>query len=165
MPHTQVSPVRAVYFIIIAPLLFFIAAYFVPAAILRDIFNPLAFAVSAFIAATWASSAYQGLKQGVNTGAWFLIFGVFLTWFVAMLQRMYAMFLNTMDPVQAAIWRESAISAFWPYSFFIAGALILSAPGVDKTGIAPKSLWALVCAVAAGSFVAGLVVMYQIGTE
>lgn len=165
MPHSQVSPVRAIYFILIAPIVFMVAAYFVPAAILRDIFNPLAFAVAAFIAATWARSAYEGLKNGINSGAWFLIFGVFLTWFVAMLQRIYAMGLNALSEEQAAAWRDGPISAFWPYSFFIAGALILSAPGVDKSGIAPKSILALIAAVATGGFVAGLVVMYQIGTS
>src|SRR5690606_33901236 len=131
-------------------------------ALLRDIFNPLAFAVSAFIAATWAKAAYHALRNGVNSGAWFLICGVFFTFLVAMLQRIYAMVYNALERPE---WlAESSLSAFWPYSFFIAGALILSAPGVEQSGFAPRSLVALISAVAVGSFIAGLAVMYKIGT-
>lgn len=162
MYSKQLSPRSVVIALFAAPIFYFIVAAFVPPIILRDFFNPLAFGVFAVIAATWARDAFEGLRQGMATPAWFLIFGVFHVAFVAMSQRLYAMiFVALGRPDWMA---EGVFAGFWPYSYLLAGISILYAAGVQEHGSRPQSWATVAVAIFIGGMAAGATLALSISS-
>lgn len=162
IPMPDVSPPRVVAAAIVLFVAYWIAAMFVPAIVLRDLFNSLAFGAQALVVVTWATAAFKSIRNSESDGAWLLILAVFYISFVAMVQRMYVITFNMMGRPEA--WSESAISGFWPYSYMIAGVLFLMSPGVKSDGVRPKAWFTLVGAGAVGGFLAGVMFALQIPT-
>jgi len=160
IPH--VSPNRVVGVAIALFVLYWILALFVPANILRDVFNSLAFGTQLLVVLTWARSAYRAVRYDAHDGAWLLILAMFYICLIALLQRMYAISFNWLGRPES--WTDSAIAGFWPYSYAIAGALFLVSPGVKSDGIRPKAWWTLFIAGCVGSFVAGGLFVMSIST-
>ncbi len=159
------TPNKAVAFAIAMPILYWVLAIVMPADVLRDIFNALAFGMGAVIVATWFSSAWRAVKEGGDTGEWLLIMAIFMVWALLLLQRVYSIVLNEQSkPVQDWL-RESAITGFWPYSFTVAGMLFLAAPGVDEHGLTSKSVWAMVSGAAIGGIFAGVLIAKAISFD
>ena len=158
----SLTPNRAIVFAVVAFLAYWIASMFVPALVLRDVFNSLAFGTAIIITITWAPSAFRAVKEGADSGEWQLILAIFIVWFVVLCQRTYVIVFNAYDRPEA--WTTSAISGFWPYSYMIAGLLFLSAPGVNGDRIETRAIWAIVAAVAIGSLIAGILIGASIST-
>lgn len=158
----SLTPNRAIVFAVTAFLAYWIASMFVPALILRDVFNSLAFGTAIIITITWAPSAFRAVKEGADSGEWQLILAIFIVWSVVLCQRTYIIVFNAYDRPDA--WSASAISGFWPYSYMIAGLLFLSAPGVNGDRIETRAIWAIVAAVAVGSLIAGILIGASIST-
>lgn len=157
-----ITPNRAILFAVGAFVFYWIAALFVPAAILRDVFNALAFGAAVIIAITWAPAAWRGLREGGDTGEWQLILAVFIIWCVVMTQRVYIGLFNYLGRPEG--WSTSPITGFWPYSFMIAGSLFIIAPGVKADGFRSRAVWSLVAAGAIGGLVAGIMIGASIST-
>lgn len=162
IPH--VSPNRVVGVAIALFVFYWILALFVPANILRDVFNSLAFGTQLLVVLTWSRSAYRAVRYDAHDGAWLLILAVFYICLIALLQRVYAISINSMSYEDAEIWRDSAIAGFFPYSYMIAGALFLISPGVRTEGIKQKAWWTLFIAGCIGSFVAGALSTLSVST-
>lgn len=157
-----ITPNRAILFAVGAFILYWIASIFVPAIVLRDVFNSLAFGTAVIITITWMPSAIKAVRENAGSGEWQLILAIFIVWFVVMCQRVYVILFNWHGRPQE--WADSAISGFWPYSYLIAGLLFLSAPGVHSEGIKARAVWAIVAAVAIGSLLAGILIGASIST-
>lgn len=151
-----ISPNKAIVITVLAVLAYWIPAMFVPAVILRDVFNSLAFGTAIIITATWFPSAMKALREGAGRGDLQLILAIFIVWFVVLCQRIYVIMFNYAGRPLA--WSESAISGFWPYAFMISGLLFLSAPGVQGDRIGTRAIWSMVLAVAIGSLIAGILI-------
>jgi hypothetical protein len=162
MSLSTLSPNRAVVFAVLAPIAYAILAMFVPGIVLRDVFNSLAFGAAVIIVLTWAPSAYKAVRDGADTGEWQLILAIFVVWFVTMCQRIYVIAFNWAGRPES--WVDSPVSGFWPYSYMFAGLLFLAAPGARSKGIRPQALWAIIAAVALGSFVAGALFWASVST-
>jgi hypothetical protein len=158
----NLTPNRAVVFAVLSFVAYWIAAMFVPAVMLRDIFNALAFGAAVIIAITWASSAYRAVRENADSGEWLLILAIFIVWFVVLCQRSYVIAFNWSG--RPEVWSASAISGFWPYSYTLAGILFLAAPGVKGDGIEGRAIWAIIAAVAIGCLVAGILIGASIST-
>lgn len=160
---SMVTPNRAIVFAVGAFVFYWILATFLPATVLRDIFNSLAFGTAIIITFTWFPAAVRAIREEADSGAWQLILGITVIWMVVMFQRIYAIAYNYFNRPQ--VWAESAVTGFWPYSFFIAGLLFLTAPGVKEAGIHKRAVFSIVFSIALGSFFAGILIGTQIGTE
>lgn len=158
----RLSPNRAVVFAVLAFLGYWIASMFVPALILRDVFNSLAFGTAIIITVTWGPAAFRAMRESADTGEWQLVLAIFLVWVVVAIQRVYVIVFNAYGRPEA--WADSAISGFWPYSFLISGLLFLSAPGVDGDKFKSNAVWAIVAAVGIGALVAGILIGAAIPT-
>ena len=158
----SITPNRAIVFAVAAFLLYWIASLFVPALVLRDVFNSLAFGTAIIITITWFPAAIRALKEGADSGEWQLILAIFIVWFVVLCQRIYVITFNWYDRPEA--WALSPISGFWPYSYTLAGILFLSAPGVSGNTFRSQAIWAIVAAVAIGSLIAGILIGASIST-
>ncbi|RWX72617.1 hypothetical protein [Mesorhizobium sp. M2A.F.Ca.ET.039.01.1.1] len=159
---STITPNRVVLFAVGAFIAYWLAALFVPPLILRDVFNSLAFGSSIIITITWMPSALRAIRENADSGEWQLILAIFLVWFVVMWQRIYVIAFNWYDRPEA--WANSAVAGFWPYSYLIAGLLFLAAPGVKSDGLQSRAMWAIIAAVALGSFVAGVLFWASIST-
>jgi hypothetical protein len=157
-----ISPNRAVVFAVAAFVVYWIAALFVPALILRDIFNALAFGSAVMIVLTWGSAAVSAVRAGAESGEWQLVLAIFLLWFVVLFQRTYAVTFNWYGRPDS--WAESPIAGFWPYSYTIAGLLFIAAPGVNGQGIRIRTIWSIIAAVGIGSLIAGFLIGASIST-
>ena len=157
-----IVPNRAVVIAVLAPLAYWLASFVVPAHLLRDIFNSLAFGTAIIITLTWAPSALRALRENADTGEWQLILAISVLWFVVMCQRSYVIAFNWMGRPDS--WSDSALAGFWPYSYALAGLLFLSAPGVEGDGLRSRALWAMIAAVAIGSLLAGILIGASIST-
>lgn len=159
---TMFTPNRAVLFSVGAFVLYWILAMFVPAEMLRDVFNALAWGAAMMITITWGSAALKAIREGADTGDWQLVLAIFLVWFVVLMQRIYVAVFNWYGQPEA--WRESAIIGFFPYSYFIAAMLFLVAPGVKGDGLETRSIWAIIGAVFIGGLAAGIIIGTSIST-
>lgn len=158
----HLTPNRAVVFAVLSFVAYWLAAIIVPAPILRDVFNALAFGAAVIITITWGPSAWRAVRENADSGEWQLILAIFLLWFIVLSQRVYVIAFNWLDrPDWLA---SSAISGFWPYSYMMAGMLFLSAPGVKGHGIESGAIWSIIAAVAIGSLVAGILIGASIST-
>jgi len=158
----SLTPNRAVVFAVGAFLAYWIASMIVPALLLRDIFNSLAFGTAIIITITWGPSAYRAVKENADTGEWQLILAIFIVWFVVLCQRVYVISFNWAGRPDS--WALSPAAGFWPYSYMIAGMLFLSAPGVKGDTIQSRAIWAIVAAVGIGCMVAGILIGLSIST-
>jgi hypothetical protein len=157
------TPNRAVVFVVCGFIAFWIAALFVPTPLLRDVFNSIGFGVALIVTITWGSAAWRAVREGANSGAWQLILSLYLGWMTVLMQRVYAIVFNWEGrPVE---WLDWPISGFWPYSYAVAGLLLLSAPGVKADGMRSTALWSMIAAVAIGSLVAGILIGVNISTS
>jgi hypothetical protein len=151
-----ISPNKAIVITVLALLAYWIPAMFVPAMILRDIFNSLAFGTAIIITATWFPSAMKALREGADSGELQLILGIFIVWCVLLCQRIYVIVFNYAG--RPLSWSDSAISGFWPFAFMVSGMLFLSAPGVKNDKIGSRAIWSMVLAVSIGSLIAGILI-------
>jgi len=156
------TPNSAVAFAVFSFVLYWIAALFVPAIILRDVFNALAFGIAVMIVLTWGPSATRAVRQNADSGEWQLILAIFMVWFIVLCQRSYVVIYNWNG--QPESWAALPISGFWPYEYVIAGLLFLAAPGVKGGAIENKAIWTIIAAVAIGSLIAGIVIGASIST-
>jgi hypothetical protein len=153
MSAMKLSPRSITLAIIAAPVAYVFLALIVPPLLLRDIFNPLAFAVFAVIAATWARDAIAGLRAGMQQAAWFLVFGVFHLSFVTTVHRTYVIVFNALD---RPLWlSEGMFAGFWAYSYFLAGLTILYAAGMQQHGDSIRAWTTSTVAVFLGGMIAG----------
>jgi hypothetical protein len=157
-----ITPNRAVLFAVFGFVFYWVLALFVPAAALRDVFNSLCFGTAVIIVLTWLPSALKALKENVDAAEWQLIIGIFLIWLIVAAHRIYAIAFNFAGRPDS--WADSAITGFFPYSFMLGGLLFLTAPAVDDRRLGRRAIWAIVAAVAIGSFVAGALFMASIST-
>lgn len=163
MINAVISPNRAIAFAVAAFIIYWLLAMFVPAMILRDVFNSLAFGAAVIITATWMPAAVKAMKEEADNGEWQLLLAIFIMWAVILVQRAYVIAFNFFDrPVE---WINSAIPGFFPYSFMISGLLFLSAPGVKAGRIGVRSIWAIIAAVAIGALVAGILIGASIPSQ
>lgn len=158
-----ISPNRAVLVAVGAFVLYWIMAMFVPALILRDVFNSLAFGAAFMIVLTWFPGAAKALQGEGSTGERQLVLAIFLVWLVVLLQRIYVITFNWMGRPEA--WAESALAGFFPYSYVIGGLLFLSAPGVHGGGLERRAFWSIVAAVGVGSLMAGILIGASIPSQ
>lgn len=157
-----ISPNRAVAFAVAAVVLYCVLALFVPPMALRDVFNSLAFGTAVVIVLTWLPSALKAMREGVDSAEWQLIVAIFLLWLIVAVQRIYAMAFNWAGRPDS--WADSAITGFFPYSYMFAGLLFLSAPGIVEERLGHRAIWAIIAAVAIGSFTAGALFMASISS-
>lgn len=157
------TPNGAVLFLVIGFVAYWVAALFVPPLILRDIFNNLALGVAVMVSLLWASAAWQALQNADERDhAWRHILSVFMLWFVILLYRFYAIVFNASGRPN---WMsESAFPGFFPYSLTLIGILALTATDVESRGVSGRSMWMIVCGVAIGSFVAGIMIALNLST-
>lgn len=161
---TAVTPNKAIVFAVGAFILYWVMAFIFPIVILRDVFNSLAFGTAVVITATWAPSTYRAIKEEANSGAWQLILGISLFWFVVLIQRIYAIAFNWAG--RPPEWLNHPISGFFAYSFMISGLLFLSAPGVRaERELKQRALVAMVVSVAIGGFIAGVLFGTSIASD
>lgn len=153
---STITPNRVVVFAVGAFVAYWVAALFVPADVLRDFFNSLAFGTAVIITLTWLRPALKAVSEGADSGEWQLIIAIFLLWFVVVLQRGYVITYNLAGRPDA--WSDSAISGFWPYSYMISGLLFLSAPGVQNDKMTKRSIWSIEAAVGIGCLLAGILI-------
>lgn len=134
--------------------LYWTLAVIFPAQVIRDIANAFTLSIAFIIVATWATSTIRAIREGASNGAWQLIMGITLVWFVILAQRLYAIAFNWFGRPMS--WLDSPITGFWPYSFFIAGILFLSAPGLQVDGkLKRRAIASMLIAVGLGCFIAG----------
>lgn len=156
------TPNRALVFAVGAPIIYWLLAIWVPAHLLREVFNSLGFGAALIITITWGPSAWRAIKENAGSGEWQIILAIFVTWFVVLLQRCYTIIFNWAGrPIE---WMDSPITGFWPFSYMIAGMLLLSAPGVTVAGYRSTAIWAMVAAASIGSLVAGILIGVNIST-
>lgn len=156
------TPNRAIVFIVDGFILYWLAALFIPADILRDVFNSLCFGIAVIITITWAPSAFKAVKQGASTGDWVLILAIFLVWLTVLEQRVWSIIFNYFDRPMG--WLDLPISGFFPYSYMVAGMLFLAAPGIQPEGFRHTAMWAMIAAASVGSLVAGILIGMNIST-
>ncbi|MGE3305033.1 MAG: hypothetical protein AB7I52_03600 [Rhizobiaceae bacterium] len=136
--------------------LYWVLALVFPAAILRDVFNAVAFGTAVVIVFTWLPAALKAIRQNAETGEWQLILAIFVIWSVVVFNRLYVGLFNFAGRPES--WTQSPITGFWPYSFMVAGFLFISAPGVHSEGFRTRAMWSLVVAVAIGALLAGIMI-------
>lgn len=158
-----ITPNRALVFAVGGFTLYWVLALLIDAIVLRDVFNSLAFAVGLLIVITWAKAAFRAVKYGATRGEWQLILSIFLTWLVATVVRLYSMAFNGFGRPES--WVLSPIAGFWPYSFMMAGLLVLAAPGVTPEGLKPQTMWTMLGAVGLGGLIAGILIGASISTS
>lgn len=143
---------------------YWLTALFIPAVILRDVFNIFALTISAGVAMVWFMPTMDLVRhrQG-DGGRWQLSFGILMVALLVTCHRLYAIGFNAAGRPQWLL--DSPMSGFWPYAFSISMALFLVAPGVTKDGFRPGSFWAIVLSVGLGGAIAGFLLGMQISTE
>ena len=148
-----VTPNRALVLSAAAFVAYWIAAVVVPGAVLREMFNALAFGTAVVITITWFSAAARAMRLNAPTGDWLLVLGVFLMWLTVLMQRVYVIAFNWSGRPES--WTDSALPGFFPYSFALAGMLFIAAPGVHSDRLGSRTIWAIIAAVALGSALVG----------
>lgn len=144
----------AALFTIVAFVAFWIVAIFVPADVLREIFNSLSFGMAVMVCITWAPAAYHSFRSGGTEGKWQLVIAVFLCFSIVTFQRLYVILLEYLGRPPWLL--RSHIAAFVPYTITVAGALFLIAPSVHQ-GRPGNDYWLhLVIGVGIGSLLAGI---------
>lgn len=156
------TPNRAVVFIVCGFLFYWLVALFAPPLLLREIFNSLSFGVALIIAITWGPPAWRAVWGDIRGGEWTIILAIFFTWFTVLLSRSYAIAFNWAGRPEE--WAHSSLAGFFPYSYLMAGMLLLSAPGVTTDGFRRTAIWAMMAAVAIGSLLAGILIGVNIST-
>lgn len=158
-----IAPNRTMVLAVFGLVFYAVLSMVLPWMLLRDIFNSLAFGGAFIITLTWFSAAVRSIKENMETGESQLILAIFFLWLVAFLQRCYAIIYNYNGQPDA--WSQSAISGFWPYSYFICAILFLISPGFAGAGPRTKAYWSIIAAVGLGGMVAGFLIGMQVSTE
>lgn len=162
MNYTQLTPRSVILAVLAAPVAYLAVSLVVSPILLRDVFNPLAFAVFAVIAVTWARHALTGLRTGMQSAVWFLIFGVFHFSFVTTLHRTYVMVNNALGKPP---WlSEGFFAGFWAYSYFLAGLTILYAAGLQQHGETIRAWTTSTVAIFIGGMLAGAGIVLSVST-
>lgn len=153
-----ITPNRAVIFAILAPIIYWVLAPFIPPSILRDVLNPIAFGVALMISLTWAWAMIHSVRR--KTQGWQLILAVFIVWTVIWAQSTYRVVFNAYG--RPDTWNDGVISGFWPYSYIAAGILFLASTDTATVGWEKSTLWIIGSAIAIGGFAAGILVALNI---
>jgi len=126
------TPNKAIVALILAPVLYFTLALFITNHLLRDIFNSLSFGVAVATWVTWLYAFFDAIRHEGRAGKWRLILGICLTMQTIMITRVYSGLFNYLGRPES--WSDGPLPGFFSFSYFLAGALILSAAAEDKEG-------------------------------
>lgn len=152
---------KILLFIIFAPISYFIAAIFIPGTILRDVFNSLSFGTAVMIWFTWLYAFIEAVRSEGKAGKWRLILGLCLTMQTVMISRVYSGLFNWYDRPES--WALGPFPGFLSFSYFLGGALILSAATeADETPL--TNLLPLLIGVGIGGIVAGVIIGMGLST-
>jgi len=156
---------KAIVYAVDAFIIYWILALFIPAFILRDVFNSISFGCAVIITITWLPAAFQAVKNEAKSGEWQLILGITVLWFTVMVQRLYAIAYNYMG--QPESWLHSPITGFWPYCYMACGLLFLMAPGFVAGEVISRrrTLNYIIGALVIGAFLSGVLLGTSISSN
>lgn len=156
-----ITPNRAIALLVFAPIFYYVLTFFIPALVLREVFNSLSFGAYVMITATWLYAFVAALRSGGKEGQWRLILGVFVLALTVTDTRIYNFMYNYLKRPDWLTF--SAWPGFWSYSYLLAGLLILSAAS-DEKDRPIINLIPLILASAIGGAAATMVLMMGVSS-